>query len=61
MITSITWSGWMETVPGRASIELWTVEYSDGRVADTLSRKSLEARGVTVPPAPVPDPALQAA
>jgi hypothetical protein len=58
---TITWLGWMETVPGRASIEQWNVSYGDGRREDTLRRRSLEALGYTVPPAPVPDPALQTA
>lgn len=57
---TLTWSGWQPTIEGRASIEQWNVNYSDTRPTDTFSRKTLQARGYTVPPAPVPDPALQA-
>lgn len=59
VFVTLTWNGWQPTLEGRPSIEQWNVHYSDGRKADTLSRKSCEARGYRVPAAPVPDPSLQ--
>ncbi len=59
----VKWLGWMESIPGRPSLELWNLTAPVGERGPgfTVSRNTLEALGFSVPPAPVADPALQTA